>query len=75
MLVKTRGNICFNAETWMLFARPYQNFWLRACPHPDSLLFLNFFQSVGLPSGLSSAKFPLWLLQIRAICLGLTGVS
>jgi len=34
-------------------------FWY-SHPHPDSLLFLNFF-SVGLASGLPSAKFPLTL--------------
>jgi len=30
MLVKTRGIKYLNVETWILFAPPYQNFWLRA---------------------------------------------
>jgi len=29
--LKTRGIIYLNVETWLLFATPYQNFWLRAC--------------------------------------------
>jgi len=29
--LKTRGNIYLNVETSLLFAPPYQNFWLRAC--------------------------------------------
>ena len=30
--LKTRGIIYLNVETWLLFAPPYQNFWLRAYP-------------------------------------------
>ena len=29
--LKTRGLIYLNVETWLLFAPPYQNCWLRAC--------------------------------------------
>jgi len=29
MLVKTRGVRYFNVDTWMWFASPYQNFWIR----------------------------------------------
>jgi len=29
--LKTRGIIYLNVVTWLLFAPPYQNFWLRAC--------------------------------------------
>jgi len=31
--LKTRGITYLNAETWLLFAPPYQNFWLRAWYH------------------------------------------
>jgi len=30
--LKTRGIIYLNVETSLLFATPYQNFWLRAWP-------------------------------------------
>ena len=40
-------------------------FWY-SHPQPDSLLFFNFFQSVGLASGLPSAKFPLLALANKS---------
>jgi len=34
--LKTRGIVYSNVEIWLLFAPPYQNFWLRACAGPPS---------------------------------------
>jgi len=35
--LKTRGIEYLNVDIWLLFAPPYQNFWLRACA-PDCIL-------------------------------------
>ena len=32
--LKTQGIKQSNVETWLLFAPPYQNFWLRVCVQP-----------------------------------------
>jgi len=54
MLIKTRGNKYFNAETWMLFF-PYQNFWLRAwlsdCKKWNLLYLFSFQITLMKPTG------------------------
>jgi len=38
MLAKTMNIKYFNVETWMLFAPPHRNFWLRTCTYCNSNL-------------------------------------